>query len=274
MDNRELLSFQTLVNSLDTDYGKRTPKNLATMRVELGKAVSVQFKNPEASVKKRLLLDRLCRDYRKVRIFLEPGDIVLISHTVEPFEKKEYYRAEKGPRGIRLTSMVMLDSELSKKNFARIDDGRLSWASCTFNYSVSALIGVKRPNILNRLPTLAGVNLIFEKALSQTVNHRCTWYAPANYLFPELSNVNNSTMIQWANPEIGELKYDNLPEGKYFVGIDSDTFAIRVICHPSMQSLVLGILTKASIHYHKVDTVYKLLLDQSNDLVRIGFEEK
>ena len=89
MDNRELLSFQTLVNSLDTDYGKRTPKNLATMRVELGKAVSVQFKNPEASVKKRLLLDRLCRDYRKVRIFLEPGDIVLISHTVEPFEKKE-----------------------------------------------------------------------------------------------------------------------------------------------------------------------------------------
>lgn len=274
MDNRELLSFQTLVNSLDTDYGKRTPKNLATMRVELGKAVSVQFKNPEASVKKRLLLDRLCRDYRKVRIFLEPGDIVLISHTVEPFEKKEYYRAEKGPRGIRLTSMVMLDSELSKKNFARVDDGRLSWASCTFNYSVSALTGVKRPNILNRLPTLAGVNLIFEKALSQTVNHRCTWYAPANYLFAELSNVNNSTMIQWANPEIGELKYDNLPEGKYFVGIDSDTFAIRVICHPSMQSHVLELLTKASIHYHKVDTVYKLLLDQSNDLVRIGFEEK
>lgn len=274
MDNRELLSFQTLVNSLDTDYGKRTPKNLATMRVELGKAVSVQFKNPEASVKKRLLLDRLCRDYRKVRIFLEPGDIVLISHTVEPFEKKEYYRAEKGPRGIRLTSMVMLDSELSKKNFARIDDGRLSWASCTFNYSVSALTGVKRPNILNRLPTLAGVNLIFEKAISQTVSNRCIWYAPASYLFPEISGANNNAMIQWANPEIGELKFENLPEGKYFVGIDSDTFALRVICHPSMQNNVLGLLTKASIHYHKVDTVYKLLLDQSNDLVRIGFEEK
>jgi hypothetical protein len=178
VDNRELLSFQTLVNSLDADYGKRTPKNLTTMRVELGKAVSVLFKNPEASVKKRLLLDRLCRDYRKVRIFLEPGDIVLINHTVEPFEKKEYYRAEKGPRGIRLMSMLSHDLGSDKKNFAKIEDGRLSWACCTLNYAISALIGVKTPNILNRLPTLAGVNLIFEKSVSMTIQRRCTWYAP------------------------------------------------------------------------------------------------
>ena len=274
MDNRELLSFQTLVNSLDTDYGKRTPKNLTTMRVELGKAVSVLFKNPEASVKKRLLLDRLCRDYRKVRIFLEPGDIVLISHTADPFENKEYYRAEKGPRGIRLISMMSHDLGSDKKSFAKIEDGRLSWACCTLNYAISAIIGVKTPNILNRLPTLAGVNLIFEKSISMTIQRRCTWYAPANYLFPELTKTDNSVMLQWANPEIDSLKFDNLPEGKYFIGIDADTYALRVICDPSMNNHVLDLLSKANIHFHKVDTVYKLLLDQSNDLVRIGFEEK
>ncbi len=272
MDQREQLPFQTLVNSLDTDYGKRTPKHLATIRLPLNQQISVRFLNAEAKVTRRLLLDRFTRENRKIRIFLEPGDLIAITEVSGDFENIKYYRAEKGPRNIRLSLIAgpSLDENVDKKIFQKIDDSRLSWACRTFDQAVRTLTGIGRPNMLGRLTAIATVNLIFEEDPSEVVINRCNWFAPYSMLIPNVSDLPQE-MTLWGNPDISNVENSKLADDTYIVGIDSDTYAIRVLCNEKTRATILKNLLAADIHSHQVDNVHKLLMDQSNDLVELVF---
>lgn len=274
MDKRELLPFQTLVNSLDTDYGKRTPKHLATIRFDMLQNVAVKFRNKEATIKGRLLIDRISRNQRKIRIFLEDGDIVVISRIIDDFEKVEYYRAEQGIRNIRLVSIAgpTLDEVVDKRTFERLEDGRLSLVCRTFNRAVSVLAGLPSPNILAKLTTLAGVNLIFEKQITNAVSRRCNWFVPAYRVWPALNK--ETKMCHWANPNFKDLTALDIPLDEYLVGIDADTLAIRVLAHPDAHERIIKFLYDKGIYSHAVDNVHRLLIDPSSDLVHLGFEEK
>lgn len=273
MDTRELLPFQTLVNSLDTDYGKRTPKHLATIRFDMLQNVAVKFRNKEATVKGRLLIDRISRNQRKIRIFLEEGDIVVISRLVDDFEKVEYYRAEQGIRNMRLVSIAgpSIDEVVDKRTFERLDDGRLSLVCRTFNRAVSTLAGLHSPNILSKLTTLAGVNLIFEKQITNAVTRRCNWFAPAYRVWPALKK--EKKMCHWANPNFKDLTAMDIPVDEYFIGVDADTLAVRVLAHPDAHDRIIQSLYVKGIYSHALDNVHRLLIDPSSDLVRLGFEE-
>lgn len=270
MDKRELIPFSAIVQALDTDYGKRTPKHLASFRVELGESVAVAFKNTDAILKNRLLLSRLTRDARKIRIFLEPGDFIKISRRKDDIEHSEYYAVSYGPRNVILSTVAgpSFNEIIDHKQFTGINDGRVSIAARTLQTSMNVLVGTDLYPLLQKVNTLAGVNLIFENNPTPAVVKRCNWFAPYNVVVE--NNTHGKRMVGWANPDFKDLK---VPANQYCVGLDMETHAIRVYCDDATKEHVLNKLKSRNIYNSPHAGIHRLLVDPSNDLVVLGFEE-
>lgn len=272
MDNREQIAFSKLIQSLDAPYGKNTPKSIATIRVAIGKTVKVLFKNPDAKIHDRLLIDRLTGDARKVRMFLEPDDVVCISSNVGDLVTAEYYRAEMGERNVILTSIAgpSLDEYINQKHFAVLSDHRKAIATRTLSAAIATLTGLERVNLLLGLTTIGGVNLIFDSEIPADVHDRCLCYAPAEMVWAQMQGV--SDMVLHPYPNFKDLKAVEMPDNYYLVFVDSEKFSIRVLCHPDNQYAILKKLKAAKIYSRKIGSNYKILIDPSNDLANVFYD--